>query len=179
MDGNRDSVAMVRSVNTYMVPRMLEYQSVAVDSISGATMTSTAVKLAATDAITQALVAGGSDPSAISAFQVPETKDGGAETIDVDVLVVGMGGSGIAAAVSAAEAQTEGGREVSVLAIDKAGRYGGTSAFCGGALWPSTPPSSRKSSTMARTTWTATPLRLLGRLHRRRRQDGHRQEVPG
>lgn len=67
-------------------------------------------------------------------FQVPETKDGGAETIDVDVLVVGMGGSGIAAAVSAAEAQTEGGREVSVLAIDKAGRYGGTSAFCGEPL---------------------------------------------
>ncbi len=134
VDGNRDSVAMVRSVNTYMVPRMLEYQSVAVDSISGATMTSTAVKLAATDAITQALVAGGSDPSAISAFQVPETKDGGAETIDVGVLVVGMGGSGIAAAVSAAEAQTEGGQEVSVLAIDKAGRYGGTSAFCGEPL---------------------------------------------
>lgn len=131
IDGNRDSVAMVRSVNTYMVPRMLENQSVAVDSISGATATSSAVKQAVTDALTQALVAGGSDPSAIAAFQTAEVKDGGEETIHVDVLVVGMGGSGCAAAMSAVEAQIEEGSEISVLAIDKAGRYGGTSAFCG------------------------------------------------
>ena len=132
IDGNRDSVAMVRSVNTYMVPRMLEYQSVAVDSISGATMTSAAVKTAVADALTQALVAGGSDASALSAFQTEEAKTGGSDSIDVDVLVVGMGGSGCAAAMSAVEAQAAAGAsDVSVLAIDKAGRYGGTSAFCG------------------------------------------------
>lgn len=132
VDGNRDSVAMVRSVNTYMVPRMLEYQSVAVDTISGATATSAAVKAAAADALTQALVAGGSQASALSAFQKEEPRTGGSETIDVDVLVVGMGGSGCAAAVSAAEAQAAADPSgVSVLAIDKAGRYGGTSAFCG------------------------------------------------
>lgn len=131
VDGNRDSVAMVRSVNTYMIPRMLEYQSVAVDSISGATATSGAVKAAAAEALSQALAAGGSDPSAIAAFQTAEVKDGGEETLAVDVLVVGMGGSGCAAAMSAAEAQAAAGQEISVLAIDKAGRFGGTSAFCG------------------------------------------------
>ena len=132
VDGRRDSVAMVRSVNTYMVPRMLEYQSVAVDSISGATMTSAAVKTAAADALTQALLAGGSDASALSAFQSPEPKTEGTQTIDVDVLVVGMGGSGCAAAMSAVEAQAAvDPSNISVLAIDKAGRYGGTSAFCG------------------------------------------------
>ena len=76
-------------------------------------------------------MAGGSDASAISAFQVPETKVEAAQTIDVDVLVVGMGGSGCAAAMSAVEAQAAAGQAVSVLAIDKAGRYGGTSSFCG------------------------------------------------
>jgi len=131
VDGKRESVAMVRSVNTFLVPRILEYQSVAVDTISGATATSNAVLAAVSDALTQALVAGGSDASAISAFQKEEPKTGGSQTIDVDVLVVGMGGSGCAAAMSAAEAQAAAGKEVSVLAIDKAGRYGGTSAFCG------------------------------------------------
>ncbi len=131
LDGNKESVAMVRSVKEYMIPRMLDLQSIAVDSISGATLCSNAVKQATADALTQALVAGGSDASAISAFQVPETKVEAAQTIDVDVLVVGMGGSGCAAAMSAVEAQAAAGQAVSVLAIDKAGRYGGTSSFCG------------------------------------------------
>ena len=94
VDGNRDSVAMVRSVKTYMIPRMLELQSVAVDSISGATATSSAVKLAVEDALAQALEAGGSEKSAISAFQTPETKEAKKEEIDVEVLVVGLGGAG-------------------------------------------------------------------------------------
>ncbi|MGI6151937.1 MAG: FAD-binding protein [Christensenellales bacterium] len=131
VDGNRDSVAMVRSVNTFLVPRILEHQSVAVDAISGATATSNAVLTAVTDVLKQALAAGGADAAALSAFQTKEPKTGGSETIDVDVLVVGMGGSGCAAAMSAVEAQAAAGSDISVLAIDKAGRYGGTSAFCG------------------------------------------------
>ncbi len=132
VDGNRDSVAMVRSVKTYMIPRMLELQSIAVDSISGATATSSAVKLAAEDALAQALEAGGSGKSAISAFQTLETKEAKKEEIDVEVLVVGLGGAGCTAAMSAAEAQAaKDPSAVSVLAIDKAGRFGGTSAFCG------------------------------------------------
>lgn len=131
VNGNRDSVAMVRSVDTYLIPRMLENQSVAVDSISGATATSGAVKAAAAQALKEALEAGGSDPSAIAAFQTEEVKTGGKQTLETDILVVGMGGSGCAAAMSAAEAQAANGQEVRVLAIDKAGRFGGTSAFCG------------------------------------------------
>ena len=84
------------------------------------------------DALTEALQAGGSDASALSAFQTMETKVSASETIDVDVLVVGMGGSGSAAAMSAAEHMYAADpANVSVLAIDKAGKFGGTSAFCG------------------------------------------------
>ncbi|MCI9264437.1 MAG: FAD-binding protein [Oscillospiraceae bacterium] len=55
------------------------------------------------------------------------------KTIDTEVLVVGMGGSGTAAAMSAAEtmyaANGKDPSKVSVLAIDKAGKYGGTSCI--------------------------------------------------
>ena len=132
VDYNLESLAMSRAVEERMLPEMLEYQSVAVDSVSGCTLTSNAVKSAASDALVQALEAGGSDAAALSAFQTREEKTDAQETIDVDVLVVGMGGSGCAAAMSTAEAMYENDpSSVNVLAIDKAGRFGGTSAFCG------------------------------------------------
>lgn len=130
-DGSLESVAMIRSVQTYLIPRILEYQSVGVDAICGATATSNAVLSAAAQCLEQALEAGGSDPAAISAFMTPETKVDAQQTIDVDVVVVGMGAAGVAACMSAAEAQAAAGQTVSVLAIDKAGRVGGTGAFTG------------------------------------------------
>lgn len=73
VDYNLESLAMSRAVEERMLPEMLEYQSVAVDSVSGC-----------------------------------------------------------AAAMSTAEAMYENDpSSVNVLAIDKAGRFGGTSAFCG------------------------------------------------
>ena len=55
------------------------------------------------------------------------------ETLETDILVVGLGGSGTAAAVSAAEAMYAANgndpSKVNVLAIDKAGKYGGTSCI--------------------------------------------------
>lgn len=130
-DGNLDSVAMIRSVNRFLIPRILENQSVGVDAITGATSTSNAVLTAARECLTQALVAGGSDPAAIAAFMTPETPVEAQETLSYDVVVVGMGAAGISAATAAAEAQQAAGQPVSVLAIDKDGRYGGTGAFTG------------------------------------------------
>lgn len=132
VDGNLESKPMIDAVNTLMIPRMLENQSLSVDAITGATVSSNAVLLAARDAVAQALAAGGSDAAAVAAFLKPEEKTQSEEIIDVDVLVVGMGGSGCASAMSAAEHMyAEDPADVSVLAIDKAGKFGGTSAFCG------------------------------------------------
>lgn len=139
VDGKRESVAMVRSVNTYLLPRILEHQSVAVEAITGATATSNAVLQAVSEALTEALTAGGSASTALKAFQTPEPKVSNTETIDTDVLVIGMGAAGTAAALSSAEAQTEAGLPVNVLAIDKAGRYGGTGAFTGGIMGVNAP----------------------------------------
>lgn len=131
----RESKAMINAINALMVPRMLKYQSIGVDTITGATVSSRAVLRAAEEALGKALSAGGAEPGAIAAFQIPEPKVTASQTINVDVLVVGMGGSGCTAAMSAVEHQyARNPNQVSVLAIDKAGKFGGTSAFCGEPL---------------------------------------------
>ena len=118
-----DTPPMRMVVADTLFPRIIENQSVAVDGVTGATGTSGAVKSAVTKALKEALVAAGSDEGAISGFQVTPEKQGGEETIDTDVLVVGMGGSGTYTALRAAECGAK------VLAIEKQGRYGGTTAL--------------------------------------------------
>ena len=130
-----DTVGIIDSAIALTVPRILESQSVAVDAVSGATVSSNAIKEAVKQALTQALEAGGSDPAAIAAFQVAPAKSDAVETIETDVLVVGMGAAGTTAALSAAETMYEADPDsVSVLAIDKAGRYGGASFLCSGVF---------------------------------------------
>ena len=126
---NMETLLMERAVKEKMIPRMIEAQSVYVDAITGATLTSAAVRTAATECLEQALVAGGSDAALVSEFKkAVEYDTAEVTTIDTDILVVGMGGSGISAALSAAE---NGGN---VLAIDKAGKYGGTTCVTGEML---------------------------------------------
>ena len=123
-----------QSVADRLVPRMIEHQSVRVDSITGATASSNGVKEAVEAALAEALAAGGSESSAIEHFYtVPAKVTGVTEELSTDVLVVGMGGAGISAATRAAEvlyaANGEDPSQVHVLAIDKAGKYGGTSSI--------------------------------------------------
>ncbi len=79
-----------------------------------------------------ALAAGGSDEWAILNFyELPEkTGLGKTETLDVDMVVVGAGTSGIISATSAIENYKElTGKDLKVLLIESAGKIGGTSAF--------------------------------------------------
>lgn len=75
----------------------------------------------------------GSDEAAVSYFeQIPEkTEEGQTEELDCDILVVGMRGGCIMAYRSAMEnlQALNGGKQVSVIAIDKAGKFGGKSAL--------------------------------------------------
>ena len=118
-----DTPPMLDTVEKNLFPRIIENQSVAVDGVTGATATSTAVKSAVKDALKQALVAGGSDEALVSAFEKTTEKESKTETLDTDVLVVGLGGSGTYTALQAAE------QGLNVLAIEKQGRYGGTTAL--------------------------------------------------
>ena len=130
---NAETFPFLEAAKSKIIPRMLEGQSVKVDAITGATGSSTGIKLAAEAALKTALAAGGSGPDAIKHFYAVPEKKADRVTIDTDVLVVGLGGAGTAAAMSAAEAQYAANgsdtSKVSVLAIDKAGKYGGTSCI--------------------------------------------------
>ena len=103
-------------------PKILEEiissQSLEVDSVSGATVTSDAVKKA-TEA---ALVKAGVD---ISKFKSSGAK-GEDEVVDVDVVIVGAGASGSTAALAAVESGAK------VLMVEKTGGIGGVSKFWAG-----------------------------------------------
>lgn len=124
-----DTCTILQSAVDRMIPRMLEWQSVNVDAVCGATVSSNAIKAASEKAVAEALAAGGSDASAITHFYTEQPKNGGQETIETEVLVIGMGGSGTMAALSAAEEGAQ------VLAIDKAGKYGGTTSITSEGLF--------------------------------------------
>ncbi len=130
---NGETTVMLASVEKNLLPRMLELQSVSLDAITGATVSSNAVKVATEAALVQALAAAGTDAGAITAFYVDTPLVDATEVIDTEVLVIGMGGSGITAAMSAAETMYEANGQdsskVEVFAIEKAGKYGGTSAL--------------------------------------------------
>ncbi|MEL7648940.1 MAG: FAD-dependent oxidoreductase [Sedimentibacter sp.] len=99
---------------------ILDYQSLKVDSISGATVTSTAVLTA----VEKALAQSGADVNSWKEKEI--AREGQNEDVSVDVVVVGAGGSGTAAALSAAE------KGASVLIIEKLDNVGGNSRLASG-----------------------------------------------
>lgn len=128
-----DTVGIFDSAVDLLVPRIIKNQSVGVDAITGATASSNGIKGAVTNALKAALKAGGSDASAIQAFQTIPEKSKKTQVLNTKVLVVGLGGSGVSAALKAAETMHEADpKSVDVLAIDKAGRFGGTSSLTSG-----------------------------------------------
>lgn len=128
---NGDTEIILNTAIEKLIPRMLEYQSVQVDSITGATASSNAIKQATEDCLVQAIEAAGGDASQVKAFYVTPEKSTAQETIETDVLVVGLGGSGITTATRLAEELNEAydgdASRIHVLGIDKAAKYGGTS----------------------------------------------------
>ena len=114
---------------------IVEAQSIAVDGISGATMTSNGVKAAVEAALTEAgadLADFSKAPEAeedlapdyypvMGSFEVPETWDE-----SYDVVVVGGGFAGLAAAYSAVESGS------STVLVEKLSTTGGNSAINGG-----------------------------------------------
>ena len=101
---------------------ILEAQSLDVDVVTSVTFTSRAIINAVEEAAKQAT----DDISSLTAKRTVEKEND--ETIDTNVVVVGMGLAGATAAVSAVD---EG---VKVVAIEKAGAAGGSSKYSGGFI---------------------------------------------
>ncbi|WP_232216505.1 MULTISPECIES: FAD-dependent oxidoreductase [Brenneria] len=98
---------------------IVEHQSLNVDGVTGATMTSNAVKKAVSAALGQA----GAD---VARYQGKVAKQGRDEETRVDVVVVGGGVSGTAAALAAAE------KGAKVLVIEKMPVLGGAGRMASG-----------------------------------------------
>ena len=120
---NAETGPVLDTVKAIMIPRVIQTQSIGVDAVTGATMSSMGIKSAVAAAITQA---GGkpeewyvSPPKNNKTITLPEI---------YDVIVVGLGGSGMAAYVMAAE------KGATVYGIESAGKVGGNSAVAGGPM---------------------------------------------
>ena len=106
-----------------MPGEIAESGSIAVDGVSGATVTSTAIKEAAAAALTAA----GLNPDN---YKTAVENDATAEdsTVDADVVVVGAGGAGMTAAITAA------GEGKSVVILESQSMVGGNSVRATGGM---------------------------------------------
>ena len=100
---------------------IVENQSLAVDTVSGATVTSDAILNAVADAVAQA----GGDVEALKNVAAPAGEKE-AKELSADVIVVGGGGAGMAAATRLAQLGK------SVILVEKSGFLGGAISVSGG-----------------------------------------------
>lgn len=97
--------------------KVLEGQTLDVDAISGATLSSDGILAAIEDAVKQA----GGDVEALRAKEAVKEGAGKTEELSADIVVVGAGASGVSAAVSAAD------QGAKVVIIEKTAVIGGAS----------------------------------------------------
>lgn len=97
---------------------IVEYQSVAVDTVSGATNTSNAILNAVKDCITQA---GGNVEDFTKTVEKPVND--AVEEYTADVVVIGGGGSGMSAALAAHQSGAK------VIVLEKSANVGGSSVM--------------------------------------------------
>ena len=103
---------------------IVENQSLSVEAVAGATMTSDAILAAVADCVTQA---GGDLEALQSAEAVTEgTVEKGEQTIDADLVIVGGGGAGMTAAIRAGELG------LNTVLVEKMGFMGGAISISGG-----------------------------------------------
>ena len=104
--------------------KIVEGQTLAVDTVSGATNTSNVILKAAEDALAQA----GADIEALKAVQEKDETAGETAERHVQALVIGAGGSGLAAAITLQE------QGIETLVVDKMANAGGATALTGALI---------------------------------------------
>lgn len=117
----KDTAQIFDSAYPLLPSRIIDAQSLAVDAITGATISSNAILFAARDCLTQA-------GAPADSFKTAPEKSTETKTIDADVVVIGAGGAGLTAAAKAAESGAK------VVLVEKAAKIGGTASNTTGAM---------------------------------------------
>jgi fumarate reductase flavoprotein subunit len=105
-----------------MIPELIiSHQTLAVDAVSGATLTSNGIINAVKECIAQA---GGT----VDSLMTPIPKENRQEILTTDVVIVGAGGAGLSAAV---EAVNQG---IDVILVEALGMTGGATGLSGGIV---------------------------------------------
>ncbi|MBP3452964.1 MAG: flavocytochrome c [Clostridia bacterium] len=103
---------------------MKELNSINVDTVSGATFTSQGILAAAKDA----LESNGVDITALMEKKEVVVEKGADQTLEADVVVIGAGGAGLAAAITAEQ------NGAKVIVVEKMPKVGGNTILAGGAV---------------------------------------------
>ncbi len=103
---------------------MKELNSINVDTVSGATFTSKGILAAAKDA----LESNGVDTTALMEKKEVVVEKGADQTLEADVVVIGAGGAGLAAAITAEQ------NGAKVIVVEKMPKVGGNTILAGGAV---------------------------------------------
>lgn len=106
-----------------MIEKIAQAQSVKVDTVTGATISSNAV----IEAVTNALSEAGVDASKLEPKE--EIKGSAVEDTTADIVVIGGGGAGLSAAIEAADKGTE-----KIILLEKMLATGGTTATAQGMI---------------------------------------------
>jgi len=127
---NDETVPIMDTVKNLLLPRIIEAQSTGVDTITGATMSSIGVRTAVEAAIKEAR--GKPEEWRVT----PSRSNTRVVLSGYDVIVVGLGGAGMAAYVKASEnvGTNENPIYPKVFGIEWAGKIGGNSAVAGGPM---------------------------------------------
>lgn len=110
-----------------MTDKILSNQSLGINAVSGATLTSNGIIEGVKDCMTQAGASEDTINELISRGENAKEKEADKEYV-ADVVVVGAGGAGMAAAVTASQ------NGANVIVIEKSGSMGGNTVLSGGAF---------------------------------------------
>jgi fumarate reductase flavoprotein subunit len=103
---------------------MKELNSINVDTVGGATFTSKGILAA----VQNALENGGVDTTALMEKKEVVVEKAADETLEADVVVIGAGGAGLAAAITAEQ------NGAKVIVVEKMPKVGGNTILAGGAV---------------------------------------------
>lgn len=121
---NGDTAGIADASVEAMPGRIMAAQSANVDGVSGATMTSEAIKMAVLDAVTAA----GLDTVKWSTYVATEAAKADDATYNTDIVIIGAGGAGMTAALTAAE------KGADVIILESQAAVGGNSVRATGGM---------------------------------------------